>query len=113
MIIEVELFTPNICEINHGNISCTLVIEFKSIRSFLNSNLSCFTIELPLIFISNQLVQLMDFEEEHNDYTFDHLTIIEIVSLSPDVIPCAATDPYTKQIYVVSMADGDCTCLSF
>ena len=44
----------------------------------------------------------MAFEEEHDDYTFEHLTIRTIsFSFSSNIIPiCAATDSYPENIYV-------------
>ena len=55
----------------------------------------------------------MDFKEEHDDYNFDHLAIIEIPSsMSHNIMPiCADTDPYAKHIYIAARVSNEYICV--
>ena len=66
------------------------------------------------IFFSNQMEQLLNFEDNHSNYIFNHLTVVPSTGTS-DEYPlhpvCVTTDPYTEHIYVGELG-ADCLRVS-
>ena len=55
------------------------------------------------ILFSNQMEQLRNLEDNHDNYLFDHLTVspyLGAIFECPSNPTCVTTDPYTKHIYV-------------
>ena len=57
---------------------------------------------------SNQMEQLRNFEEKHNKYIFNHLTVSPSGARSWDTFhpTCVTSDPYTEHIYVGEYGAG-------